>query len=64
MFICPYCKHTLENTNTRCAAFPDGIPQDVLVTRVNHRKPVEGDHGIQFESEGEMPDWINQVWPI
>jgi hypothetical protein len=62
MFVCPFCKHTGID-KTRCAAFPDGIPTEIKLTRVNHRKPVEGDHGIRFEPDGAMPDWINQVWP-
>lgn len=35
-----------------CAAFPlpAGIPDDVWWNRVDHRQPVEGDHGIQFEA--------------
>ena len=64
MFVCPYCKHVDKTRQTQCAAYPNGIPQDILTTRINHRRPVEGDQGIQFESEGEMPDWINQVWPV
>lgn len=35
-----------------CAAFPDGIPADVLRTVVDHRQQVEGDHGLRWESNG------------
>jgi hypothetical protein len=34
-----------------CAAFPDGIPDDVLLGGVDHREPVEGDRGVRY-----MPD--------
>lgn len=32
-----------------CFAFPDGIPEDILNGEFDHKKPHEGDHGIQFE---------------
>ena len=39
-----------------CDAFPlpAGIPDGVWWNRVDHRKPVDGDHGIQFEAIGGM----------
>lgn len=33
-----------------CAAFPDGIPDRVYGNEVDHRQPVEGDHGIRWEA--------------
>jgi len=32
-----------------CKAFPKRIPQEILDGKNLHLKPVEGDHGIQFE---------------
>lgn len=31
-----------------CAAFPNGIPEDIQEGQNMHRKPYEGDHGIQY----------------
>jgi hypothetical protein len=41
-----------------CEAFPDGIPDDVLENRLDHRQPVSGDHGIRWKSNGAaFPEW-------
>ncbi len=31
-----------------CAAFPTGIPDRIFTNQVDHRQPVEGDHGLQW----------------
>lgn len=31
-----------------CAAFPDGIPDDILFEGYDHRKPHTGDGGVLF----------------
>lgn len=43
-----------------CKAFPlpSGIPDDIWWNRVDHRKPFDGDNGIQWESNGaEFPEY-------
>jgi hypothetical protein len=35
-----------------CAAFPDGIPDEVYDNRLDHRQPIDGDHGVRWESRG------------
>jgi uncharacterized protein with gpF-like domain len=44
---CSLCTHRTAFT-AKCKAFPDGIPSEILTGRADHRKPVKGDHGIQF----------------
>ena len=49
--ICAGCRrlHKVEyETPLSCAAFPDRIPDDILTSRADHRKPHEGDHGLTF----------------
>jgi len=55
--LCAYCIHKHEDGAT-CEAFPDGIPDDILLMKEDHHKPVEGDHGIRFEARSgwEYPE--------
>ncbi len=32
-----------------CDAFPDRIPDAILQSRYDHRRPYKGDHGVRFE---------------
>lgn len=54
---CAFCRHYLMGQE-RCAAFPDGIPNDILQGYVSHRKPYPGDHGIQLELKPGLPEAI------
>jgi hypothetical protein len=44
---CDYCNHYREHQ--KCDAYPEGIPEEILLNKVDHRKPYQGDRGIQFE---------------
>lgn len=51
-FLCVYCARTRDLTFAQtCDAFPDGIPGGIILNEVDHRQPVEGDHGLQFERD-------------
>lgn len=49
--LCAYCRHKqrYENGVTPCTAYPDGIPSEILASKVDHVAPYPGDQGIQFE---------------
>jgi hypothetical protein len=44
-----------------CAAFPEGIPDGVFAGVVDHREPVDGDHGIRWESNGQPHPGVNRI---
>lgn len=45
----PFNRQTPEGvTRSWCEAFPSGIPEAVWENRADHRKPVEGDHGVRW----------------
>lgn len=48
--MCFYCVHLGVDRVPGCAAFPDGIPDDILSNDFDHRNPHKGDHGIQYEA--------------
>ncbi len=45
---CHSCKHYHFGTLT-CDAYPEGIPQSILLNIADHTKAFPGDHGIHFE---------------
>ena len=48
-FACKYLRKFDRKTGVyTCLAFPEAIPASIVFNRVDHRKPIDGDHGIQF----------------
>lgn len=45
---CMFCKH--HHGDLTCDAFPDGIPEDILLNEFDHVESYDGDNGIQFEA--------------
>lgn len=54
--ICVFCKHFMQGTPPEsdkkaffCAAFPNGVPIEILEQGHDHLEPSSGDNGITFE---------------
>ena len=45
---CHTCKNWEVGTLT-CRAFPEGIPQGILMNAIDHKKAIQGDNGIIYE---------------
>jgi hypothetical protein len=41
-----------------CAAFPEGIPDDLLFQNVDHTQPYPGDNGIRFLAKSQDEDQL------
>lgn len=48
--VCEHFRPPFGGGKETCAAFPDGIPAKVLDNEVDHRKAVDGDHGITWKA--------------
>lgn len=46
---CLACTRFQRRPLTACAAFPDGIPEEILIWGADHRAPFPGDGGVRFE---------------
>ena len=45
---CAVCAHRIDGRNRVCEAFPDEIPEEILLNKVDQRLPYEDDHGIRY----------------
>ena len=50
-----------DNVAGTCAAFPNGIPEDIFYGFGDHREPREGDAGLVYAPDPESQD-IFQMW--
>lgn len=42
-----------DGFGTCCEAFPGGIPDVIYMEGADHRKPIDGDHGIRWTLSSE-----------
>ena len=62
--ICWDCIYAMEGL-VSCAAFPDGIPEEIITLEHDHRKPYTDDGGVTFTAkEGSLtPEDPNEPIP-
>jgi hypothetical protein len=46
---CLECKYLIDLVESRCEAYPAGIPSEILQGMVQHGACFPGERGIQFE---------------
>lgn len=46
---CRRCKHFAGGLHPSCQAFPNSIPGQIYLNKVDHRQPFDGDQGIRWE---------------
>ncbi len=57
--LCNYCKFYMGNLT--CLAFPNGIPEDILLGENNHSKPIAGQVGdyVFVDTEDDSKDVLD-----
>ncbi len=46
---CFDCKRLFKREGMTCEAFPDDIPDEILLNEHDHKTPFPGDNGLLFE---------------
>ncbi len=46
---CIRCVHWDALPGNRCAAYPSGVPREILWNKVDHTNPYPGDRGIRLK---------------
>lgn len=65
--MCMFCRHYDRQAETfACSAYPDGIPDAIVRSEVDHRKPHTDDHGIRFDAHPRQkppPGYLAMLFP-
>lgn len=66
--ICMWCAHFERDApGLHCSAYTDGIPDEIITSRVDHRKPYTGDNGVQFVQgdnglgDNPLPEYYDEL---
>lgn len=56
---CKWLNSVLVDGRMKCTAFPNGIPDDILLSVHDHRRPFPRDSGIRFVQVigDDEPEW-------
>lgn len=61
--ICFFCQYKLPIKGNKCQAFPENIPDEILIGPNNHYKPYFNDNGIRFKLDPEKRKLYEQ-WKV
>ncbi len=54
---CSSCGHQSPDNPVTCNAFPEGIPMVILLGKIKHENPFEGDNGLRWvPKDGPEPE--------
>lgn len=63
--LCTACVHFAHDDETGdpvCAAFPGGIPDEIIRLGFDHRNEYPGDNDVRFEPAGPVDvEWIERI---
>lgn len=54
--LCLMCVHYRKDK--KCNAFPEGIPHDIWILKIIHKKSIPGDNGIVFKP---LPEYDTSI---
>ena len=63
MHQCAYCRHLQGQRGATiiCAAFPQGIPVEIVDNEFDHKQAYPGDHGTRWE---QSENSLQRIGPI
>jgi hypothetical protein len=59
---CVFCIH--NRGRGKCDVFPEEVPLDIVLNKVDHRRPIKGDHGIRFELDPKLKKLFEKQKPF
>ena len=61
--ICLRCaRFDRDADNLACEAFPEKIPNDIIMNGADHRSPVQGDQGLLFDPvDDKAVEYANRI---
>lgn len=63
-YSCLHLRTTLPDGTLPCAAFPYGIPDEILEGQTDHRQSIEGDDGIVFAQDSDLEIPLFEMYPF